>query len=315
MRPIVLNLDGGFRLSHEAICVGTAVQPYHAVPLAQVKKMLSILTVVSSVFRVGDEWMVSDRVIGFCLSEPGGQEQFDYIYTGKIVDETKFITDKVIAPPTKQVVQDIMTTADVFNPFVLSEPNYTTGEQWDYVYTGKFVDEIVLEDIPIAVSLVKISESITLLSASLSYTLTETGWSDGNLDYVYMGTGVDTVHIEEIFSIAVKTVTADTITVFDTNTSDVVFVDILKEVVVYPDDGLVLQKIKPLPKETKVVGDAVIIKRKYKITDSCAFKDNAFACCLSDAFVAEMANQIQFAKIREAVTAGSTPANSTIDAV
>jgi hypothetical protein len=316
MRPIVINSDGRFQRSHGAIRVGTAVQPYHAVPLAQVKKMLSILTVVSSVFRVQDEWTVSDRAVGFCLSEPGIQEPLDYVYTGRIVDKTRFITDKAITPPAKQVVRDAVTTVDVFNPFTLSEPNYTTGEQWDYVYTGKFIDEIALKDVPITTSSVKTSESITLLSASLSYTLTETGWSDGNLDYVYTGTGVDTTYIEDAFLPSVKMIITDVTMLSDNDNSDLVFVAVPEEPAAYPGTGLVLQKIKPtLPGDTRALGDKAIIKPKYKVTDKQSIKDTALGCCLSDVFVPEPFERMLFAKVADKVTAGSQPAKSTLEVV
>jgi hypothetical protein len=287
------------------------------VPLAQVKKMLSSITVTSGSFRVRSEFTFADRVIGFCLSEPGAQEQLNYIYTGKIVEDTKLLTDKIITPPAKQAIQETITIVDVFNPFTLSEPNYVTGEQWNYVYTGKIVEDTnLLTDKTITALAVKTAESITLVTESPSYTLAETGWCDSNLDYVYTGTGVDTVHVEETLIAATKTAAADTMTLFDTDNSDVVSVSPPEEVTEYPDDGVVLQKTKPAPpREAKTVGDAVIIKRKYKVTDSCAFKDRAFACCLSDAFVAEPGNQLLYAQAREPIAVGSSPAGSTIDVV
>jgi hypothetical protein len=200
MKPIVISPNGNFQLAHGAIRVGTAVQPYHAVTLAQVKKMLSVITVASSVFRVRDDFGIYDNAIGFCLSEPGVQEQLNYVYTGKIVDVAMTLTSTAIAPTAKQIIRDVITAIDVFNPYTLFESNYVGCEQWDYVYTGKVVDSFNIEEIPIIQPLVKTTESVTLAFESLSYTLDEKGWTDGNLAYVYTGTGVNTAIIFRIYS-------------------------------------------------------------------------------------------------------------------
>jgi hypothetical protein len=365
MRPIVINLDGSFQLAHGAIRVGEATQPYHAVPLSQVKKMLSMITVTGSVFRVRSEFTFGDRVVGFCLSEPDAQEPLDYIYTGKIVEETHLITDNVVMPPVLQPIQEIINVIDIFNPYTLSDPGEDVGEIWDTVSTGKFVDVTEWEDTTRITEITKAidtfiiaedssshtlsekgytdgnigyvytgvdndafsvgdttitairvvtTENIPVIDVSASHVLGEKGWSDGNIGYVYTGTDTDNIVVEDTFITAVKTITTETITTNEIDKSDLVFISLPEKLDTYPDEGIVVQKTKPSPlKETKKVGDTPIIKRKYKVSDSCAFKDKAFACCLSDAFVAEPLTTMLYATVRETVTSESTPENSTLE--
>jgi hypothetical protein len=318
MKPIVISSNGNFQLAHGAIRVGTAVQPYHAVTLAQVKKMLSTITVANSgnIFRINDTWTLYDKAIGFCLSEPGVQEPLNYVYTGKIVDVAMILTSTAIAPPVTPVIRDVITAIDVFNPYILSELDYTACEQWNYVYTGKVVDRFKIIGLPVTTTVVKVTESVTLLAASLSYALEEKNWTDGNLAYVYTGTGVDVINVEETFITATTTIATDVIAVSEINHSDVVFTATTEEPTVYPDNGLVLQKTKPVvPGETRALGDRAIIKLKYKVTDNPNISDAAFGCCLSDTYVPEPFERMLFAKVTDRIAAGSQTAKSTLEVV
>jgi hypothetical protein len=366
MRPIVINSYGDLQLARGAIRVGEATQPYHAVPLSQVKKMLSLITVTGSVFRVRSEFRFSDMTIGFCLSEPDAQEPLDVIATGRIVEETHFLFDQAITPSANVVVREEIIAADVFNPYTLDDPGADVGEDWNIIATGTLVDGAEWKDIASIKELTKATDTITVHEELPTHILSEKGYTDGNIGYVYSGTGDDililsdnfipspakvittenifanvesashilgdvawsdgsigyvysgtndhVLHLEDTFITATKTITTETVTTDDVNKSDLVFLSLPKEVEIYPDDGLVLQKTKPSPtNETKKVGDAVIIKRKYKVADSCAFKDRALAVCLSDAFVGEPLTTLLYATIRETVTSGETPDNSLLE--
>jgi hypothetical protein len=316
MQPVIINSTGNLQLSHGAIRVGTAVQPYHAVPLGQVRRMLSEIAVTGTggVFTVYDNFELLDSVIAFCLSEPGFQEKLDYVYVGRVIEDTKSMTDKIIDPPVEQTICEVITAVDVFSPYALSDPNYVIDLGFGSVFTGILdEDEATFDDAALAVMPEPAIEVITLNEKSFSYTISESGWCDSNLDYVYTGIGTGEVTVEDTFIATSTTIATDTITLSDTNESDVVFITLPEEEEAYPDGGMVLQKIKPMPTETKTLGDAVIIPQESKATDSCALKDAAFGYCLSEAWVAEPFTRLQYAQVRETVTASQTTANGVLE--
>jgi hypothetical protein len=324
MHPLGIHSDGHFQLLHGPVRVGRAVQPYHAVPLSQVKRLLSAITVSSGgVFRVQDFFELYDSATGFCLSEPGIQESLDYIYTGKIVDTNMILSATTILPTlsSSSHVRERLVIIDVFSPFTLSEPNWTDGNL-DYVYTGKVVGDMRLADIPITPtipSVIKASESIVVLGTSYSHILGETGWTDGNLDYVYTGIGVGIITVTDACITIAKQTATDTVLITDVgDRSDLVFLTHTYSTVEFPDKGFVWQKTKPTPTgERRRLGDRAIIKPKIKVTDKSRVKDAANGYCIFSSFhfVPEPLSRMQFAVVTDKVCVNTEKATGALEVV
>jgi hypothetical protein len=319
MRPIGIDTDGSLYLLN-AVRVGRAVQPYHAVPLSQVKKLLSAITVSSGgVFRVQEFFELGDNAVGFCLSEPGIQESLDYIYTGKIVDTNMILSATAILPTlsSSSHVRESLVIIDVFNPFMLGEPNWTDGNL-DYVYTGKVVSTFNIKDAPITLPVTKVSDDLVLAWTSYSHTLGDTAETDGNLGYIYTGTGSGVIHVADAGIVATKQTTSEPLIVADIDASDLVFLTHTYSTLEFPDKGFVWEKTKPTPTgERRRLGDRAIVKPKIKVTDKSRVKDAANGYCLFSSFhfVPEPLERMQFAVVTDKVCVATKEATGALEVV
>jgi hypothetical protein len=197
-RPIIIDNKGWLSETSGPIRVGAATKPYHAVTLAQAKKLLENSGSYSgrSPFASDSLGFIGDSVTGFCLTEIGWFEQLDYVYAGRIRNSMS-LTANVVMPLVVFVLQDTITIKDDTIGFTLSD---NVGyEDLDYVYRGDIVETpLPLSDRAVDVSAKMFASDTMILShAPTLYTLGDTGQTDGNLDYVYTGTGVDYLYQQD----------------------------------------------------------------------------------------------------------------------
>jgi hypothetical protein len=209
MRPIVINTHGFLAQTRGPIRVGTATQPYHAVSLEQVKKLLESIGGSFNnrpPFVASTLGIIKDSAAGFCLSEIGWFEALDYVYTGS-VSSSMFIMAKTVMPSIVFVLQDTITLEDDTIVFTLSEvPWYET---LDYIYTGKIVDVINSDDDAITPIKITVLDTLTFNSELLIYTLNDVSDTGEILGCVFTGTFVEKITDIDAVNLTSKVVATD----------------------------------------------------------------------------------------------------------
>ncbi|MDR2115381.1 MAG: hypothetical protein LBP87_03260 [Planctomycetaceae bacterium] len=254
-RPIVIDkATGFFMVAKSPIRVGEATQPYHAVTLAQVKRMLQSLgTLTGAPFVSSSMGRLSDSAIGMVWSEAGIHELLDFVYKGQVSSSLGRLSDAAIMPLAVYVVSDSMTIADDTTGFTLSDA--TPNETLDYVYTGKFVEDVTVTTEGIIPSVVPAVEPVAFLDLPAPYTLSD-AMGDETLDYVYTGAGYEPVNVSDVFFTPDLVVATDTLEITGTTDGDLVYSNMTITTDEYPSNGLVFQKTKPNPMgETNSMGD------------------------------------------------------------
>jgi hypothetical protein len=195
-RPFVIDADGEhkgvFRVTSGPIRVGEATEPYHAVPLSQVKRLLKQLAALGGNPVLTDSFgKFSDRVVGYILSEIGWHEALDYVYAGRVGSSASWSAGAVM-PLAVIVFTDTILACDIAAGYPLSE---ALGENLDYVYTGHIVDNVMSYSdnavLPSALNIV--SETITFGDSFTPYVLGDAvaEGTSNDLGYVFTGHIVD----------------------------------------------------------------------------------------------------------------------------
>jgi hypothetical protein len=210
-RPIIIDNQGWLSETAGPIRVGAATQPYHAVTLAQVKKLLESGGIASSRSPFVSDLIgnIYDSVCGFCLREIGWFEALDYVYAGRVRSSMQWASNTVM-PLVVYVLQDTIILKDDITSFTLSDS--IGDEVLDYVYTGKTVDTLISHDNTVTITTVHISDTLVLGHFPTPYTLGDVSETDNNLDYIYTGTIVEPILSEDEIIVLPRTIIEEPIT-------------------------------------------------------------------------------------------------------
>jgi hypothetical protein len=191
-RPIIIDNQGWLSETAGPIRVGAATQPYHAVTLAQVKKLLESGGIASSRSPFVSDLIgnIYDSVCGFCLREIGWFEALDYVYAGRVRSSMQWAATTIM-PMVVYVLQDTISLSADTTGFELKEIGWF--EELDYVYAG-YVGSSMQWSATTLMPLIAyaVHDTITFSADTTVFTLNDS-LGDEELDYVYTGAGADTV--------------------------------------------------------------------------------------------------------------------------